>query len=81
MSNRVIVFSQHGDIVADGSFTQMINNPNSELNKLLNKSSKGDNTEIDLTKKEKLEEELEGENEEDETKAETDDTQMVSNKK
>ncbi|GAV27771.1 hypothetical protein PMKS-001239 [Pichia membranifaciens] len=81
MSNRVIVFSQHGNIVADGSFTQMISNPTSELNKLLNKSSKGDNTETDLTKKEELEEEMKEEKAGEEAKTKTEDAQIVSDKK
>lgn len=45
MSNRVIVFSQKGEIIADSPFTDMINDPSSELNKLLNKSTGGDDTE------------------------------------
>lgn len=59
MSNRVIVFSQSGGILADGPFDDMIKDPRSELNLLLNKSTKGDDTETDLTKKEKEEEEEE----------------------
>lgn len=59
MSSRVIVFSQHGEILADGAFTEMINDPYSELNSLLNKSSKGDDTETNLTKEELEEEEKE----------------------
>jgi putative ABC transport system ATP-binding protein len=55
MSNRVVIFSQQGEIVADGPFTEMINDPLSELNKLLNKNNKGDDVEVELTVKEKLE--------------------------
>lgn len=62
MSSRVVVFSQNGEIIADGPFTSMISNPESELNKLLNKSIKGDDTEETLSKKEK--EEKEGEEKE-----------------
>lgn len=51
-SNRVIVFSQHGVIVADGDFSDMIKDKQSELNKLLNKSPKGDNTEAELNEEE-----------------------------
>lgn len=51
-SNRVIVFSQHGVIVADGDFSDMIKDKQSELNKLLNKSPKGDNTEAELNEAE-----------------------------
>lgn len=51
MSNRVIVFSQHGEIVDDGLFNNMIGNPDSELNKLLNKSLDGKLTESDITDK------------------------------
>lgn len=51
MSNRVIVFSQQGEIIADGSFREMINDPVSELNKLLNKSKSRDDTESDLAAK------------------------------
>ncbi|TID26238.1 hypothetical protein CANINC_002770 [Pichia inconspicua] len=51
MSSRVVVFSQHGEIVADDSFDSMIADPNSELNKLLNKSSKHNDTEAEITEK------------------------------
>lgn len=78
MSNRVIVFSQNGEILADGSFNEMISNPDSELNKLLNKSNTGDDTEADLSKKEKEEEELEEDKAEVDAKIE--DTQKVSDK-
>ncbi|KAG0688747.1 ATP-binding cassette permease mdl1 [Pichia californica] len=71
MSNRVIVFSQNGTILADGAFTEMISNPKSELNLLLNKSTKGDDTETDLTREEKLEEE-EKNTEKDSVNAESD---------
>lgn len=46
------MFSQHGVIVADGDFSDMIKDKQSELNKLLNKSPKGDNTEAELNEEE-----------------------------
>ena len=55
MSSRVVVFSQNGEIIDDNSFTEMINNPDSELNRLLNKSATGDDTEVEKTEKLEME--------------------------
>lgn len=49
MSSRVIVFNQKGEIADDGLFNDMIVNEESELNKLLNKSTSHDDTEIEKT--------------------------------
>lgn len=51
MSNRVVVFSQHGHVIADDSFEAMIADQQSELNKLLNKSLKHNDTEAEITEK------------------------------
>lgn len=60
MSSRVVVFSQNGSIIDDDSFTAMIGNPESELNKLLNKSTSGRDTEAEKKKEEEEEDEAEG---------------------
>ncbi|ODV85024.1 hypothetical protein CANARDRAFT_199795 [[Candida] arabinofermentans NRRL YB-2248] len=60
MSDKIVVFNNKGEIVEIDSFDTLINNPESELNRLLTKSQTGDDVEEELTKKE-LEEEEEAE--------------------
>ncbi|RLV90915.1 ATP-dependent permease MDL1 [Spathaspora sp. JA1] len=38
-SDRIIVFNQHGEIIEDGNFDDLFNDPNSEFNKLLQNHS------------------------------------------
>ncbi|QPG77242.1 hypothetical protein FOA43_004649 [Brettanomyces nanus] len=45
MSNKIVVFNAHGEIVEQGEFDTLISDPNSEFNKLLKKTSTGDNVE------------------------------------
>lgn len=59
MSTRVIVFNKKGEVADDGLFTDMIANEDSELNKLLNKSTNHEDTEVEKTLLEQTREQLE----------------------
>ncbi|GME83784.1 unnamed protein product [Ambrosiozyma monospora] len=57
MSDKIVVFNTKGEIVEINDFDTLINDPNSELTKLLSKSESHEDVEEDLTKKEAEKEE------------------------